>query len=548
MLRSRFFSIFLFILTAMAASVLLFAEPFRGYRSEIQSLKTPDGASIPAVLFLPREVSGRHPAIISVHYGLQNRETLEPAARAFAEGGVIFLELLLGNEGRKKSTYQDYLSDVEVGVKFLLSREDVRKDRVFLSGHSIGANVTALVAASNPSVSGEIAIGYPVEFPPSCPKAFLMASGVLDELHPIPKMLDAFQATTRTGDDTDIHTGSLALPAAGASAGRIRLFFASFLSDHYTESLDPAIVSAALWFVGGTGPSPWHRSIPVQIGVRLLLFLSLFLFFSAALIELSWATRQSNLPKWLRERTSGMTCLLIFLAVGSFTRPSIHIIPIYVLSTLLLALLSVNLFLTAGNGRFWKDKEDVDGLIRRFFKEASRVSIYLGAFYLSYLAGLILHAGVFPWSRFEYVLRLLQGLLFLIPAQAFTYCTRINGLFLRADNGLNAASPLLWAILATELIFPGTVGRIFQEFFSRVIASLRNLDFKVRFQVHFPELLLFLILLATGFLFWRRILGEGYAFSIQDFLGMAWLLFCFILVPLAIFTFIIRRIAERKQQ
>ena len=564
--KKAVFALFiLLVVPGIIFSICLFAQPFNRYRVECVRFGNDGGDQVEGILYRPAVAHKKKvPALMSVHYGIQNREALQPSARVMAENGIVVLDLILKRErnvdGRRKK-FEDYLSDVRGGVLYLLTRDFIDPQRIFLSGHSIGANVTSMVAGSHEKVAGEVAVGYPVEILPSQKPQLLMTAGVFDELHPVSKMLSAFRDSTGKNTTRVVLWRAGDMRASISGEKRNRIYFISFLTDHYVEPLDPHITRAAQCFIRAIageeeGVQDIFRGIEAHILVRIVLFAGLFFVLFMAFIDcyivpaLTAAGRTTK--KMVYERLGVILFLAFMLVIGSLNRPSEHLIHIYVLSSMLFALVAANLFMRkatrieeAGEGTAeQKSRGDRKAFRERltgyFITAVLKVAFYLCAFYLSYILGLYVHAGLYPYSRPDFIWRIATGPLFLIPAQLYVFCTRLNGLFLRSDFSFNFTSAIVWIILVLELLYPGAVGKLLDEFFSRVIGSIQKLDFRIKLRFSVAEMLLFVVVLITCVLLWRQILSEGYQFGFAELLGMGYLFLSFVVIPVSVFTAIIR--------
>ncbi|MDQ7821669.1 MAG: hypothetical protein RDV48_02620 [Candidatus Eremiobacteraeota bacterium] len=557
---NRIVFIIFIVLTApgIILSVLIFARPFNHYRTETVGFRNDRQDTVEGILYIPlNDSDAKCPALVSVHYGLQNREALQPAARVLAENGIVVMDLLLKKarkiDGKRKS-FEDYLSDVKAAADYMLSIEYVDTGRVFLSGHSIGANVTSMVARSHSGVAGEIAVGYPVEYLPGSSSQLLMTAGIFDELHPVSKMLDAFLGTVGKKTTREILIRNSDIPHSISKEKTNRIYFISFLTDHYIEPLDPDITRASLHFIKSLGGEQAARGeilhgVRAQILTRSSLFFSVYLLFFLSFIEITGVPTlkapAGTFRKILLERMGIVAFLLLYLILWLVHSPAEHLIHIYVLSAMFLAVLSSNLFVRkAGEwhikGGAQPQKEDAEKITRFFIYSLVKVVFYIFAFYAAYILGLFVHAGIYPYSKLCCILHTLWGPAFLIPAQLYVFCTRINGLFLTSDFTFNTASLVPWVILIGELVHPGVMGKILDEFFSRVVGSIQKLDFKIKFKSSSAEIVLFGVVLIVCVVLWRQILSEGYAFGFAELLGMGYLFFSFIVIPLAAFTLIIR--------
>lgn len=538
--------LFLLILVAIGMSLSLYGKSFRGYDARVVIITNEKGDENQAVLYIPRKAAkAKYPAMLSIHYGLQNREALQPMASTMAENGIIVLEMVLsrsGKNGRAKN-FVDYISDVKAGADYLLAFDKVDPDRVYLSGHSIGANLASIVAASNPGVAGIIAIGYPIEFPKNCRKRMLMASGIFDELHQPTKMLEAFRETLPEGAPEKVLFSYEKIPDAvsGESAPRIYLF--SQLSDHYLEPTDPNLTRGAITFINSIGGKPEKVSpIPFRLKIlaRPFLFMGIFFLFAFALIHLD-RLKIENAPSWLAKRCGVILFVTCYIIMGAVFRPGEELFSAVFLGALLAALIATNFFAMKAQGRNLDETEASEEAFARFQRDSEKVLFFVLIFFVSFALGLCFHCGIYAWSGWERAADTFLGIVYLMFGSVYVFFSRINGLFLRPDWTINLLSPVVWGIVTAEIVFPGGIGKVLDEFFSRIIGAAQNLDFRIQWNVSPQSLGLLAVVILAAAMSWRHILAEGYAISSKEILGMGYLFFCFILLPFGACCLILRR-------
>lgn len=546
---------FLFIL-AVIFSVLIFGKTFRSYSTENINFTNDMADRVNGILYHPavkgRKSAGHFPVLISIHYGLQNREALQPAAKMAAENGMIVLDLILkksrNTDGRTKD-FQDYLSDARGAVAYLKSHPEVAQGKIFISGHSIGGNIAALTGDGNKDAAGVIAVGYPVTFSADSPQPLMMTSGVFDELHPYAKMLSAFKETT--GEGTFIRRTITPGEISPFTSDRKipRIFLSSFMSDHYVEPTDPVITEGIMEFAAASRGEMIDKSnlsrskILFILGIlaRIFLFLAVFFTCSAGFVELTTKVNSfTKLPDYIRHRIPAIITIILILITGAVHKPTEHIIDICFLSALLISLIAFHHFRNKLKER-GTNSDSGDKLIGVFFRDAAKILKYLAIFWFSYLAGIFFNAGLFPVSKLSHLWRALTGVLYLLLSQFFVFCTRVNGLFLKEDWSFNFLSPLLWLIVLAEIIFPGSLGIVMDNFFSRIIRVLQKMEFKLKFKINLPGVALLVVVIIVNIIFWRQILAEGYSLGITEILGLMKLLFAFILLPACITTVLLRR-------
>lgn len=123
------------------------------------TLMTQDGVRIAASFYQASRSAQPAPAVILLHMLTRSRADWDEVAGRLASSGIHALAIDFrghGNSGRPVTDEGLDLSrlplDVQAARAWLLTRTDVRVDRLGLAGASIGANVAVLVAAGDPLV------------------------------------------------------------------------------------------------------------------------------------------------------------------------------------------------------------------------------------------------------------------------------------------------------------------------------------------------------------------------------------------------------------
>ncbi len=553
--RTIFILFFLFIVSVIF-SVLIFGRLFRSYSVEYVNFNNDMGDRVNGILYYPSvkgvKTPGSYPALISIHYGLQNREALQPAAKMTAENNFIVLDLILKksrNTDNRIKDFQDYISDARGAVEYLKNHPNVDEGKIFISGHSIGGNISALTGEGNKDTAGVIAVGYPVTFSPNSPQPLMVASGIFDELHPYSKISAAFKETTGEGTSGDLIIEPEHLKSSVREGKIPRILQMSFLSDHYVEPTDPVITEGILEFASTVkGEEINRRSIQKSkilyvLGLlsRIFLFISSFLVCSAGFLEIhSKIDTIGKIPKTIIQRIPSVITIMLILLIGFIHKPTEHNIHITFLSALFISLITFHHFRNKVKER-GSTSETVDNLIKIFLGDMLKILKYLAIFWFSYLGGLFFNAGFFPLSKFSHLWRTLTGILYLPIAQFFVFCTRINNFFLKEDWNFNFLSPLLWIIISAEIMYPGAAGAVADNFFSRLIGAMQRMEFQLKFKMNLPGVILLIVVIIANIIFWKQILAEGYSLGFTEILGLMKLLFAFIILPAAISTILLRK-------
>ena len=122
------------------------------------TLRTDDGVSLVGTWYEPAAHPG--PAVILVHMLNRSRKEWEPFAERLASEGIGALAIDLRGHGESSGTlitgeadYSSMVLDVKAARRFLAQRSEVQQSRVGVAGASIGANLAALEASTDPTVA-----------------------------------------------------------------------------------------------------------------------------------------------------------------------------------------------------------------------------------------------------------------------------------------------------------------------------------------------------------------------------------------------------------
>ncbi len=550
MTRLRVFILILVSLLSAGISYFFASPQNRGYDSRSVRFPNIRGEAVYGTLYAPRVQSRKdlHPAVVSIHYGLQNRETLQPASSAMAESGIIVLNLILNrrrDDGRGR-TIADYIDDINGSVDFLTLTDNVDPDRIFLSGHSIGGNLACVVGESNPRVAGVAPVGYPVDFSPHTDKPMLLASGIFDELHPASSMIEAFRQTAHDSSPGQVLHDYREIPGAIKNGEPVRILFFSHNSDHCLEPVDYNITTAIISFIHGVNGSdipgsPALLKYYLTIISRPVLFLCVLILWSWFLMNLWGGGHKGHAVTHLFNRFPQAFFLFIFLALGLFYRPDEHIIPVVILSGIFVSTLFFNhlnrKFPLPGNH---KENFCPSARYRQFQNYGLKILCYCGLMYLCFTVGLYFHAGLYPYSTLKLFFKTLPGIFPMATGILFVALTRINGLFLAWDWMFRFTSGPIWILMILEFFRPGAVIQVLDQFFSRMVKAMRNLDFSIKWQFNLSGAVLLSVLLIAGVMIWNQVLAEGYGLSVKDLWGLLYLFLCFIIIPGSLFTLLLR--------
>jgi dienelactone hydrolase len=137
---------------------LLAAQPASAATQRV-TIRTEDGVSLAATWYEPG--TRLAPAVILVHMLHKSRHDWEPVATRLAAEGIGALAIDLRGHGDSGGDvpggdapdYSTLVRDVTAARRYLASRGDVQPSHIGIAGASLGANLAALEAAGDPTVT-----------------------------------------------------------------------------------------------------------------------------------------------------------------------------------------------------------------------------------------------------------------------------------------------------------------------------------------------------------------------------------------------------------
>ncbi|MBI2372023.1 MAG: S9 family peptidase [Deltaproteobacteria bacterium] len=147
---------------AVAAALLLVITGAWGGEVTITPLTiTSEGAPVQAILYQPREVTGRLPALVLSPGRGRDIKGLEWLSRALAERGYIVLAQRY-RDGDIRYYLRD-ADDIRHAISHLQGLPNVDPGRVGIIGHSRGGMASLLAAAKDPRVRSTVALSAPTD-------------------------------------------------------------------------------------------------------------------------------------------------------------------------------------------------------------------------------------------------------------------------------------------------------------------------------------------------------------------------------------------------
>jgi alpha/beta superfamily hydrolase len=121
------------------------------------------------VIHIPGSEESRQPAVVvchphSLHGGSMEVPVIVAVARELARRGIVSLRFNFRGVGGSEGSFGDGLAeaaDVAGAVEYLLSREDVDEERLYVMGYSFGASVGLRHVEGDPRISAVAALCLP---------------------------------------------------------------------------------------------------------------------------------------------------------------------------------------------------------------------------------------------------------------------------------------------------------------------------------------------------------------------------------------------------
>jgi alpha-beta hydrolase superfamily lysophospholipase len=141
-------------------SLTLVLVPSSAAAAQRVTFRSDDGVTLAATWYEPSSRPG--PAVILVHMLTRSRREWEAIGQRLSSEGIGALALDLRGHGESggaaaetpdRSDYAAMVLDVRAARRFLAQRSDVQQTRVGILGASLGANLAALAASTDASIS-----------------------------------------------------------------------------------------------------------------------------------------------------------------------------------------------------------------------------------------------------------------------------------------------------------------------------------------------------------------------------------------------------------
>jgi dipeptidyl aminopeptidase/acylaminoacyl peptidase len=139
-------------------------------------MKGPGGITLGGTLTLPKNVTGRVPAIVTITgSGQEDRDEFidivpggyrpfRQVADTLGRRGIAVLRLddrMIGASGGAIGTSADYADDIRAGLAYLRTRAEIDPARLGLVGHSEGGLIGPIVASTDRALKGVVVMAGP---------------------------------------------------------------------------------------------------------------------------------------------------------------------------------------------------------------------------------------------------------------------------------------------------------------------------------------------------------------------------------------------------
>ena len=149
------------------------------YTAEEVALRGPAGTTLGGTLTLPRDAKGRLPAVVTITgSGQQDRDEYIPIAGGYrpfrqiadtlSRRGIAVLRLDdrgigASNGNPMTGTSADFADDIRAAIAYLRSRREIDPARIALLGHSEGAIIAPMVAATDSRLKAIVLLAGPAD-------------------------------------------------------------------------------------------------------------------------------------------------------------------------------------------------------------------------------------------------------------------------------------------------------------------------------------------------------------------------------------------------
>ncbi len=388
-----------------------------------------------ARLYEPAQAQKPVPAVLLFHGVSSTKETMGPLAIELAHRGIAALSVDLGGFGESyPRPYSDDLNvaDGKVALAFLRQHPD-RFDlkRLGAAGHSMGAITALMLGEEDSQIRATVVWGMRGLASPISPANLLLGIGLYEEFHPLPEV----QAMLREASGRSLppfqQTGDF-------KAGTARMLVVSPYTDHLGEPFDPLLVqTTADWM---------QQSFGLAVQTSPLIFPGyglgwmLVWFGSWGLGLALWQSQPNWRSQWNRWVLRGTIVLLLSLLLRLAVAPPLasHLI-LWLLGLLIIANYALK---TADPGRSLR-----------------AVILYGSTALVAYTLVLLgSHLGDLAQQPFA-LLGLPQFLLQTLPSLLYSRYSQLRSILFSSYSLTLQGSPLLFIILAIEIVAPGRILR-----------------------------------------------------------------------------------------
>jgi dienelactone hydrolase len=141
----------------------------QGAEPQQVSFAARDGVLVTGSLFVPEQTPG--PAVVLLHMAGRNRHDWDAAGQALSKAGIVALAIdfrrggaATGGDSEATPSLSDLTMDADAARAYLAARPEVVATRIGVAGASLGANVAALAAASDPNIRALVLLSPSMDY------------------------------------------------------------------------------------------------------------------------------------------------------------------------------------------------------------------------------------------------------------------------------------------------------------------------------------------------------------------------------------------------
>lgn len=211
-------------------------------------------------LHIPSNSQPPFPGVILCHGVSSSKDTLAPLAIELARNGIASITFDFGGYGesyRRSPTQEANIADGQAVLDWVKHHPLVDPQQLGIGGHSMGGITALEIAKLHPELRTTIVLGIAGEATPALPQNLLFASGVYEELNPVPEMRRFFA-------DAVVGQAKEFVEMGDFSRGTARSLIVSSTSDHAIAPYDPFLIHQSVQWALKSFELP-ASALPVRI-------------------------------------------------------------------------------------------------------------------------------------------------------------------------------------------------------------------------------------------------------------------------------------------